>query len=95
MLGVRGLREPCPWCLSRHRDRAEIIWMNIANAMRDALRSAGLTPSDHPVWSHRPYKVFLYSSDQVRGRIQYVEENPLKEGLDQQRWDFVQACSLR
>jgi hypothetical protein len=44
---------------------------------------------DHPIWSQRPYKVFLYAPEDVRGRIDYVNQNPLKEGLPPQEWDFV------
>jgi REP element-mobilizing transposase RayT len=72
-----------------HRDRSEVIWQRFADASRNALRAAGLVTKNHPVWSHRPYKVFLYSVDDVSGRIQYVEDNPLKEGLPRQTWDCV------
>ena len=72
-----------------HRDRAEVVWQRFADASRDALRKAGLVAKDHPVWSHRPYKVFLRSAVDVNGRIDYVEDNPLKEGLPRQRWDCV------
>ena len=77
-----------------HRDRAEAIWMNLANAIRNRLREMKLSPTEHPIWSHRPYKVFLYSYDDVHGRINYVDENPLKEGLAKQNWQFVTCCPL-
>jgi REP element-mobilizing transposase RayT len=73
-----------------HRDRSEVIWQHLADASRDALRKAGLVPLKHPVWSHRPYKVFLYTDDDVIGRIEYVEDNPEKEGLARQHWECVQ-----
>jgi hypothetical protein len=73
-----------------HRDRSEVIWEQLACAARDVLRAAGMVPAEHPVWSHRPYKVFLYIPDEVRQRIAYVEQNPVKEGLPQQHWEFVQ-----
>ena len=72
-----------------HRDHSEVIWQRFADASRDALRNLGLVPKDHPVWSHRPYKVFLYTVDDVNGRIQYVEDNPGKEGLPRQHWSCV------
>lgn len=72
-----------------HRDRSEVIWQNLADAARDAMRGAGLVPDNHPVWSHRPYKVFLHTPDEVIGRIDYVVKNPEKEGLPRQHWDFV------
>lgn len=73
-----------------HRDRAEVIWQHLADGARDALRRAGLVPPNHPVWSHRPYKVFLFSSGEVIDRIDYVFKNPEKEGLPRQHWDFIQ-----
>lgn len=72
-----------------HRDRSELIWDNLSISATDALRKAGLVAADHPVWSHRIYKVFLYTSDDVLGRIDYVEQNPEKEGLPRQSWSFV------
>jgi REP element-mobilizing transposase RayT len=78
-----------------HRDRAEVIWEHLADASRDALRGAGPVPPDHPVWSHRPYKVFLYTVDDVKGRIGYVEDNPEKERLPRQHWAFVKQYPKR
>jgi REP element-mobilizing transposase RayT len=78
-----------------HRDRAEVIWQHLANASRDALRNGGLVPPAHPVWSHRPYKVFLYTDDQVLDRIGYVENNPTKEGPPRQHYQFVKPHPKR
>jgi hypothetical protein len=75
-----------------HRDRSEVIWQRLAEAARDALREAGLVPADHPVWSHRIYKVFKYAPEQVAGAVDYVEDNPEKEGLPAQQWGFVKPC---
>jgi REP element-mobilizing transposase RayT len=72
-----------------HRDRSESIWMNLAEAGRSALRTAELVSPNHPVWATRPYKVFLRAHEDVRGRIKYVSQNPVKEGLAPQRWEFV------
>lgn len=76
-----------------HRDRSEIIWGVLAEASTQALRDAGLVELGHTVWSHRPYKVFIYTKDErggVRGKIKYVNDNPEKEGLPRQSWEFVQ-----
>lgn len=75
-----------------HRDRAEIVWDAFATASRDALRVAGMVPERHPVWSHRPYKVFLYLPAEVDDRVGYVEQNPVKEGLPRQTREFVKPC---
>ena len=77
-----------------HRDRSETIWNHLAVASVLALRALNLFPPDHPVWSHRPYKVFLYSPSDVTSRIDYVNDNPGKEGLPRQHWTFVQECPL-
>jgi REP element-mobilizing transposase RayT len=36
------------------------------------------------------WKVFLNTPDEIRGRIRYVEENPVKARLPAQKWKFVQ-----
>lgn len=43
----------------------------------------------HPVISNRPFDVLLYGPNDVWGRIRYVENNPVKDGLAAQRWAFV------
>lgn len=77
-----------------HRDRAQVMWQHIADGIRQRLRLCFPPPEDvisaqHPVISARPHNVLLYTPDEVWGRIEYVEKNPLKEGLPRQRWDFV------
>jgi len=72
-----------------HRDRSEVIWDALAHATREAARSIGGIAPAHPVWSHRPYKVYLYTPEQVVDRIDYVLKNPEKEGLARQSWWFV------
>jgi REP element-mobilizing transposase RayT len=78
-----------------HRDRSEVIWQHFADASSEAVRKSGLVPPSHPVWSHRPYKVFLYTDEDVNGRVGYVEDNPEKEGLPRQRWECVQPYPRR
>jgi REP element-mobilizing transposase RayT len=72
-----------------HRDDALTMWMALAEAVREHLRAAKLVPADHPLWAERPYKVFVYTPEQVRHRIGYIEGNPVKEGLPRQTWTFV------
>ena len=74
-----------------HRDDALTMLANFGEAIRTRLRlcfSNEISPH-HPVVSARPYKVFLYTPDEVRGRIDYVEANPMKEGKPRQSWSFV------
>lgn len=76
-----------------HRDKAPAIWDFFAEAIRARLRLrfADEIPAAHPVISARPYNVFLYTPDDMRGRIVYVEKNPEKEGLPRQHWGFVKV----
>lgn len=83
------LRNHAHVCIRRHRDDAKTMWDNFANASRDALRALGDVADDHPVWSPRPYKVFLYTPDDVRRVIAYIEANPATERLAPQNWSFV------
>lgn len=41
------------------------------------------------VWGQDFRKVFLFTPDEIRQRIQYVEDNPLREGKRRQKWSFV------
>lgn len=77
--------------IRRHRDDALALWHEVADASCKTLREFSEVGPDHPVWSTRPYKVFLRTPDEVRGRIEYVNGNPAKEGLSAQRYDFVQS----
>ncbi len=57
----------------------------IARHTHDAIHALELVPGEHPVWSNRPYKVFLRNDVQILQTIRYVEENPVKEGLARQK----------
>jgi len=77
-------------CIRRHRDDAETMWHKLAGGCRQRLCRFAEIPAEHPIWSERPYKVFLYTPEEVWQRIQYISENPIKEGLPAQHWAFVQ-----
>src|SRR5262245_32264185 len=42
-----------------------------------------------PVWGEHGWNVFLHDAESVEHAIQYVTDNPLKEGKPLQRWSFV------
>ena len=42
-------------------------------------------------WAERCWKVFLDSRADVLRAVDYVEQNPVKEGKRRQRWSFVRA----
>jgi hypothetical protein len=72
-----------------HRDDAVTMWDAFANDSRAAVIALRQHDPAHPLWSSRPYRVFLQTPDAVRGRVDYVRKNPLKEGLPAQLWPFV------
>lgn len=76
-------------CIRRHRDDAVTMWEKFAEETRNKLRVFADVDDDHPVWSTRPFKVFLYTPEDVRRVIRYIEQNPEKEGLAAQTWEFV------
>jgi hypothetical protein len=53
--------------------------------------SEGEIPS---VWTHRAWKVFIDSIDDLERVIEYVEQNPLKEGKPEQHWSFVRGWEI-
>ena len=73
----------------RHRDDAVTIWDAIAESTRAKLTSFSCVGDGHPVWAARPYKVYLKTPTEVRGRVGYVERNPEREGLPRQHFQFV------
>jgi REP element-mobilizing transposase RayT len=77
--------------IRRHRDDALKMWNSIAEALRTALSEFADVGPEHPVMAARPYKVFLHSPVEVRGRVEYVAVNPMKEGLPRQHFDFVES----
>jgi REP element-mobilizing transposase RayT len=52
----------------------------------DLRGKVGRLPS---VWAQDQWKVFLFDAEQIRNRIEYVEQNPIKEGKPAQGWKFV------
>jgi REP element-mobilizing transposase RayT len=75
--------------IRKHRDAAEEMIENFQNGSQLHLRSKGIVPVDHPVWTLNGWHVFLDSTAAVWGRIRYVEGNPSKDGLPRQVWPFV------
>ena len=65
------------------------MWETFADEAREALRSFAHVSDQHPVWSNRPYKVFLYNPTDVRRVVAYIARNPAKESLVRQEWSFL------
>lgn len=74
-----------------HKHKALEQWNNFAECIRQRLRHRfpEKISANHPVISARPYSVLLFTPEQVCGRIDYVQGNPLKEGLPAQHFEFV------
>lgn len=83
------LRDHVHLCVRVHRDDYLTMREALATATRDALCGAEPAFTSHPVWSERPYSVYLKSPRDVWRVVRYVEGNPAKHGLPPQRWDFV------
>lgn len=84
--------------VARHRLEGDELIACLKRAGTRALNDAGLHPlsaysrasGKHPCpWGGGGWKVFLNTVDEMRGRIQYVEENPEKAGFRSQRWSCV------
>jgi REP element-mobilizing transposase RayT len=86
--------------IARHRYPIE----QVVRLLRQAATARLLEDGRHPfaeqrapngrlpsVWGQDFRKVFLYTPEEIRQRIKYVEENPLKEGKPRQKWSFVVA----
>jgi REP element-mobilizing transposase RayT len=84
--------------IARHRYAIE----QIANLLKGAATRRLIAERLHPlaefaprdgrppgVWAQRCWKVFLNSEADIEGAIQYVEENPIREGKPPQRWTCV------
>lgn len=78
-------------CIRAHRDPAEIMWSYLTDAGRKAIRKFADVEAEHEVWTRAPYTVFCYTPEDIEDRIEYIEGNPMKEGLPAQAWPFVQA----
>jgi len=76
--------------IRKHKHQAEQMIEALQSASRLRLSMLGLRTPDHPVWATGGWKVFLEHPDEVRQRIHYIEQNPIKHRLPAQHWTFVQ-----
>jgi REP element-mobilizing transposase RayT len=75
--------------IRKHKHRAEVMIANLQAASRVALATANRRDADHPVWGGPGWKVFLFTQEDMWRIVRYIEKNPRKGGLPDQRWDFV------
>lgn len=83
------MRNHIHLCVRRHRDDANVIWEKLAQETAVGLRLFADVPALHPIWSQRPYKVFLYTAADVRRVVAYIDNNPVKDGLAPQSFSFI------
>jgi len=56
------------------------------NPMRAYRNADGRLPSP---WGGRGWKVMLFTAEQTKSAIRYVEQNPVRAGFKRQSWSFV------
>ncbi|HUU92875.1 MAG TPA: hypothetical protein VM238_16915 [Phycisphaerae bacterium] len=92
------LPEHAHLVIARHRLGAD----RFANQLKGAATRRLMLEGLHPMvgcrapsgkvlapWARGEWAVFLNTPAQVRRAIEYVESNPVKDGLPPQRWPFV------
>ncbi len=84
--------------IARFRYDVEKVANLLKGAATRQLREAGLDPMRHcrarhdvqrSPWARGQWSVFLEGEDAIYNAIDYVEQNPIKEGKPAQRWPFV------
>lgn len=75
--------------IRKHKHRAEAMIANLQAASKGVLAAANRRDVNHPVWGGPGWKVFLFTQEDVRRTVRYIEDNPRKAGLSDQQWDFV------
>ena len=79
---------------STHREPAQVIG-HLKRGATDRLIDDDLHPYrsnrkvTHSCWAKQAWKVFIDTESHLERAIDYVESNPLKDGMAKQRWSFV------
>ncbi|MGL6227452.1 MAG: transposase [Thermoguttaceae bacterium] len=77
---VLGRAElPCEQVMRRFKQEAT-----------SALKEKAMLPESPSPWARGGWTVYLGRDETVEQAIRYVEENPIREGLPQQCWSFVE-----
>lgn len=75
--------------IRKHKHRAEQMIEVFQAASRLRISQARIADPDHPVWTVGGWKAFLHHPDGILRVIRYIENNPVKERLPEQSWEFV------
>jgi REP element-mobilizing transposase RayT len=74
----------------RNREIGQIAGHLKSRATQNMI-SNGLWRKGRPVWSKKYWNVFLDSSKKVEIAIEYVNNNPVREGKQPQEWPFIKV----
>jgi REP element-mobilizing transposase RayT len=92
------LPQHAHFVIAQHTYPIEQVVRRLRQAATFYLLQDGLHPFAHlrspkgnmpSVWGQDFWKVFLFSPEDVQRAIEYVEDNPPKEGKQRQQWPFV------
>jgi REP element-mobilizing transposase RayT len=75
--------------IRKHRDLGEEMIEHLQERSRERYCAAGICDPGHPIWTDGGWKRYLFTPDEVRGVIRYIEGNPLEIGWPRQEWGFV------
>jgi REP element-mobilizing transposase RayT len=75
--------------IRKHKHLAEDMIDRLQEKSRAWLTATGQRSENHPTWGGPGWKVFLDHPDDIRRTIKYIEQNPIKIGLREQRWPFA------
>ena len=77
-------------CIRKHRDKAEEMIAFFQDDSWQRIHEAKRWPNGHPIWGGPGWKVFLDSREDIERTIRYIRRNPIKAGLAEQVFEFVQ-----
>ncbi len=75
--------------IRKHRDVAETMIESLQKKSREAVVNLRQRAAEHPVWGGPGWKVYLDTRDDIVRTVQYIDNNPRKDGLPPQAWPFV------
>ena len=102
VLACTILPEHVHMIITRHRYKIEYAINLLNGAASRELVSDKLHPfAAHSregerlpnMWARGQWKVFLNSQENIAQAVQYIEDNPLKEGKSRQKWGFVRVSA--
>jgi REP element-mobilizing transposase RayT len=75
--------------IRKHKQQASEMIDTFQDGAWERLHATRRYDPDHPLWTTGGWKRFLFTPNEVRQVIGYIERNPDERGLPRQRWPFV------